>query len=141
MISGDIMISQSIVDENWAFGYSIKDLSRTGIFPLTHVAQVYIDPPIKSNVTKVDTKRSLSVPESQTQPKSFLRQAISVEAFDNADDSEQGFLKFSSGDYILVTGELEDKNWLVGENLNGERGIFPADYIQFIASKSEIIYN
>ncbi len=133
------MISQSNVDENWVFGFCIKNLSRTGIFPLTHVIQIYIDKPVKQqNMTKFETKRSLSVDPQSQSDKGLLRQAISIEPFDNPDYSEQGFLKFSNGDYILVTGELDDKNWLVGENINGEKGIFPADYIQFISSKFKI---
>ena len=129
----DIIISQSNVDENWHFGYCIKDLTRTGIFPLTHVAEIYLE---TSSPQKSTNDETTSIKSNQSS-KQILRQAISLYPFDSLmqpmNDADT-YLKFEKGDYILVTGEFEDKNWLQGENLNGEKGMFPSNYIQFISS-------
>lgn len=130
----DIILSQNQVDENWHFGYCINDLSRTGIFPLTHVMEICLQSAENSH---------LNSPVANTQEtflsvkKSILRQAIALHStVDDLVSSGEGYLRFNKGDYILVTGELEDPNWLQGENLHGERGIFQAQYVQYISSKS-----
>jgi len=129
----DIIISQNIVDENWHFGYCINDLARTGIFPLTHVAEIYLhsvseEPQSKSPVKPAAFNKAVR--------RVLLRQAISLSSFEDCNSSQSGqnYLRFNKGDYILVTGELEDPDWLQGENLSGEKGIFPAKHIQYISS-------
>jgi hypothetical protein len=39
----EIIASESEVDENWLFGFSITNSSKTGIFPKTHVRRVYFE--------------------------------------------------------------------------------------------------
>jgi len=39
----EIIASESEIDENWLFGFSITNSSKTGIFPKTHVRRVYFE--------------------------------------------------------------------------------------------------
>lgn len=130
--TNDIIISQNQVDENWHFGCCISDLSRTGIFPLTHVVEIHLQFAEKSQLNSpvADPHQALAV------KKSILRQAVALHStIEDSQTNDEGFLRFNKGDYILVTAELQDPNWLQGENLRAEKGIFPAQYVQFISSK------
>lgn len=130
--TNDIIISQNQVDENWHFGYCISDLSRTGIFPLTHVVEIHLQSAVKSqlNSPAADPQQALAV------KKSLLRQAVALNStMDARQTNDESLLRFNKGDYILVTAELQDPNWLQGENLRAEKGIFPAQYVQYISSK------
>ena len=116
--AGDLIVSQNIVDQNWLFGHILSNSDKKGIFPLTHVTQVY------TYVHKDEEKPTQNI----------FRQAKAIHAFDYTHlvNEEQKYLKLNVGDYILVTGELKDPNWLQGEDSSGEKGIFPANYIEYI---------
>jgi preprotein translocase subunit SecF len=74
----------------------LSNSDKKGIFPLTHVTQVYTD------VHKDEEKPTQNI----------FRQAKAIHAFDYTHlvNEEQKYLKLNVGDYILVTGELKDAN-------------------------------
>ena len=72
--------------------------------------------------------------DAEKTTENIFRQAKVIHAFDysNLVNEEHKYLKLNVGDYILVTCELKDPNWLQGEDSSGEKGIFPANYIEYI---------
>ena len=70
-----------------------------------------------------------------------LKQAKVLYAFSRESGNEQAkYLKLNKGDYMLVTGNL-DENWVIGEDFKGEKGIYPANYIEYIEGYKKLMQN
>ena len=114
-----MILAKEKLDDNWIYGHLLNDHSKKGITPLTHLTKVYLE--------------TNSIEESSN--KVEVQQARVLYSFDN-DTTYSGYncLKLNVGDYILIKGSL-DQNWLIGENINGDNGILPFNYIEYIEGK------
>ncbi len=59
-----------------------------------------------------------------------VKNARVIQQFNETSSDGNRFLRLDYGDFILVTQEL-DSMWLLGETINGEKGIFPRACVQY----------
>jgi hypothetical protein len=65
-------------------------------------------------------------------PKNTCRQAKVIKSFRSPlNNNEFNYLNLQTDTYILVRGQI-DENWLNVETFNGESGIFPAKYVEYL---------
>lgn len=124
---------QKEIDENWLFGYYLNDVHKKGIFPITHVKQIKLDQ--QSSI--VDDSRKINLPNKN---KLILKQAKAIREFNSSQfsqvDTINKYLDLSIGDYVLITGNL-DQNWFIGENHLGAKGIFPVNCVELISNNGK----
>jgi hypothetical protein len=139
------------MDQNWLYGYCLNDPSKRGIFPVTHVSRVYLEDELEAPLSQFEFNKTnnfqvvqikqpnKSIVEAKAsymnQSHLILRQAVVKNEFlPPYDDQLNSYLKLDVGDYVLVTGVI-DENWLIGENIRGDKGLFPLSSIQYLDEK------
>jgi hypothetical protein len=155
-------VSQNIIDTDWIQGFLLNDFTKIGIFPTNSVIKVYlkttstqIEKQSQSENTNnsnnnyldefssknLDNNTSNEIPKYQyvkdeQQSINAPKQARVLYTFSRESDNQQiKYLNLEAGDYILVT-ENYDKHWVICENFKNEKGLFPADYIEYIEGSS-----
>ena len=147
---GQLIVSQKNVDSEWLHGFYFNDINKQGIFPRVCVAKVYLrsssTPTLHlDNIEETNPLKDNDYANEATYPayayetnathrdNSYSKQARVLYAFsrDSSDNSQMKYLNLDAGDYVLVIGNFDD-NWLICENFKNEKGIFPANYVEYI---------
>jgi hypothetical protein len=126
----DLLISIEQIDSNWLYGYNLKNNNQYGIFPLTHVNQVYIE--IKTN----HANSSIILNDNNDLSSSLPKQAKVLYDFKTTTENEYyndelKYLNLTQNDYVLITDKL-NSDWYIGENYTGEKGIIPIQYVEIL---------
>jgi len=125
----EILVGKNRLDENWFYGHYLNDSSKTGIFPISHVIEIiHMD----NRERKDQLVEAESIPEKKFLPNKPQRQAKTLHSFESeSNDPKYKYLNFSAGQYLFIHDTL-DENWLIGEKLNGEKGLIPIKYVEFV---------
>jgi len=129
-LKNDLIISKDNIDENWLYGYLIYDENKSGMFPISFVKQVYLS---ETNNNKNNTYENIFEP----------KQAKALYSFESTESNHlmnHSYLKFEKNEYLLITDRL-DQNWLIGEKLNGDKGLIPINYIEYLAQPEPVVLN
>jgi len=95
---------------------------------------VQINSASNSFVNKNSNLNSQSSSSLNELPNNTCRQAKVMRSFRSPKyNNEFNYLDLQTDTYILVRGQI-DENWLNVETFNGESGLFPAKYIQYLES-------
>ncbi|ONH75243.1 Actin-binding protein [Pichia kudriavzevii] len=117
---GETITAIEFVDEDWWQGTNAA--GETGLFPASYVS-------LKIETT-VETSASPALPtrNDPTPPEPVKSEGPSAIAEFDYDASEDNELTFKEGDIITDIDQVDDDWWL--GSLNGERKLFPSNYVK-----------
>ena len=117
---GETITAIEFVDEDWWQGTNAA--GETGLFPASYVS-------LKIETT-VETSASPALPtrNDPTPPELVKSEGPSAIAEFDYDASEDNELTFKEGDIITDIDQVDDDWWL--GSLNGERKLFPSNYVK-----------
>ena len=138
----DLLVSIKEIDSNWLYGYNLmsKDNNQYGIFPSTHVNQIYIEnnnKPIINYANNSITSSSSTNDNNNNSDfdlSSLPKQAKVLYDFINENEyynNDLKYLNLTQNDYVLITDKL-NSDWYIGENYTGEKGIIPVQYVEIL---------
>lgn len=121
---GETITAIEFVDEDWWKGTNSK--GETGLFPASYVSIVEVSSSPAATTASAPApslpSRSEPAPVEETKPSGPC--AVAEYDYDASEDNE---LTFVEGDVITDIDKV-DEDWWLG-SLNGERKLFPANYV------------
>ncbi|KAG7891300.1 hypothetical protein KL905_004340 [Ogataea polymorpha] len=113
---GEVIVDIKFVDEDWWLGTNAA--GKTGLFPATYVVL---------NEKKDEEPAAEQVPEPEPEPEPETSKGLTAVAEYDYDATEDNEISFKEQD-IITEIEQVDEDWWLG-SCNGERGLFPANYV------------
>ncbi len=137
---GQLIVEERTIDDAFSSGYYFSDPLIQGTFPLSHVSNINLNKsssPYPRNDMKTENFQS-KIEKNYSSSSFEFRQAKVIQNFDNTPylNEPNKYLKLDVGDYVLITKRIND-DWLEGENLLGEKGFLPFNYVEFLNDKNE----